>query len=180
MTCIMKLFIKLNIPILNYGIYEKDIHYFGGSVIYQDNILTKSRRSKVEEAIIVLDDLSCHVYMERFRDGSAALQYFIKNGMIEENEIYPEKEQFLDKIFELYDEDAHFRAHVRRRKLMQKLTLAVQLLCLIIYYWSAYTLWNIEFRPEVLILYILSPVMIFVWGLFYKYYRLMEITPATD
>jgi len=177
MNWIKQLGFDLNIPRINYGVYEQDIKYFGGSVVYQDRIIAGTRRSEVEEAIITLGDFSSHAFMERFRDGSAALLFFIKEGAVSEEEIKPITEQFLNKMYKLAMEDESYLLHARKRKQKQGAILLTQIMCVVMALVTFIRTCNAGFTYQNVILVVIALWAVLVWGRFYSYIRTCEIKP---
>jgi len=71
---------KINLPRLNWFIYESDIITLGGMVTYTDHVIVKNRRSVVREAVVTLLNSRVSVYMECFCDGTSVLCNFLDNG----------------------------------------------------------------------------------------------------
>ena len=105
---------------LNWSIYESDILYFGGTVHYTGNVITKSYRSRLEEAIVTLRDTSCIVYMERFRKGNAAICKFVDNGRtVSKIEEYPEACEFMELFDTLTAQDSPYLEFAFMRRVKQ-------------------------------------------------------------
>lgn len=118
---------------LNWGFYESDISYFGGTVQYTGNVITKSYRSKLEEAIVTLRDSSCVVFMERFRKGNAAICKFVNNGtVVSRIEEYPDAYAFIEIMDVLTAHDTVFLEYAFMRRLKQYGTLFMQIACCLI------------------------------------------------
>lgn len=180
MNWMTQLGFDLNIPRINYGVYEQDILYFGGSVVYQGNVITETGRSRVEEAVITLDDFCSHAFMERFRDGSAALLFFIQEGAVSEEEIYPITDRFMKKMRMLESEDESYKIHNKKRQQKQGAVLLIQMVCILMALVAFIMSCNTGFAGGNVFVLVLALLLVFLWGRFYSCFRTREIKPVTE
>lgn len=160
---------------MNWGIYEQDIVFLGGSVTYLGNVISKTRRSAVEEAVVTAGNASCNVLMERFSDGSAVIRDFIKQGIIYKKELYPEARAFWYQFFALAGENVQFMSFNMIRRCKQYFTFILQVVSILVFCFAAY---NVLFKPFSLVMALLFLTSLIVFcGLstFYSWYRTCKI-----
>lgn len=157
----------------NWFIYETDIVALGGTVLYTGNIIVKSRRSSVKEAIITLAGTNITVYMECFRDGSSVLCNFLENGKpVAKNP--SEAEYFLNCYKSLRSKNDIFLEFVFFRTAKQVGIFLLQIICIVAMIHSICNI-SVSINPlTYLIEGALALVLFFICGNFYSYIRKMR------
>ena len=170
----------LEILNLNYGIYEYEIHDFGGEVQWSGNIVAKLKHSVLEDAIIILGDIQCEARFERYDFGNAAIYCFLKNGIPEKDEedhgVTSGSKLFLHKYVEICQADDIYLEMQFTRRLKQYATLVLQVLCVIMLLAGLRFLFAPSTVLRGVFLLIGSTLLLFLLGSFYKYYRLMRVS----
>ena len=163
---------------LNYGIYEYDIHDFGGEVQWSGNIVARMKHSVLEDAIIILGDIQCDARFERYNFGNAALCCFLNNGVPEKDEAEYDatsgSKLFLHKYVEICQADDIYLEMQFTRRLKQYATLVLQILCFIVLLVGLRFLFIPTTVLRGVLLILGSTSLLFLLGSFYKYYRLMR------
>lgn len=162
----------------NYGIYEYDILFFGGTIEYTGKVIAKSRRSRIEEAVITINTIQCCAYFERFRHGNAALICFSKDGVpIHKSDLdtYPLAHLFLSVYSNLAEKSDHFLEFMFMRRIKQYSTFILQLLCSIMLIGGIYLIMRqpVQFIRGGILIIGSSFLIAFLCSL-YKYYRLQR------
>lgn len=161
---------------MNWGIYEQDIEFLGGTVTYIGNIISKSRRSTIEEAIVTAGNASCNVLMERFADGSAVIKHFVKLGLIYEKELYPEAKAFWYQFHSLAEDNLQFMSFDFMRRCKQYLTVALQFASILAFFFALYCSVFKSFSIIMVTLLITSLLVFFILSTFYSWYRTCKIS----
>ena len=156
---------------LNWGIYESDITYIGGRVVYTGEYLD-TRGNVLEKAYIVLNGITCEVCMERFRKGNAVISDFVRKD--EYGNAGADIEAFLDAYYDCIDQDEKFMMNIFWRRTKQYLTVLAQVLCVVILGFSIYAFSLHRYHPVLPITLVACSIcLFFALGTLYEYYRNM-------
>lgn len=165
---------------LNYGIYEYDILDFGGEVQWSGNVVSQLRHSVLEDAVVTLGEFQCEARLERFEFGNAAICCFLKDGVPEkdneEHSAATNSKLFLHKYVELCQEDDVFLELQFTRRLKQYGTLVLQVLCCIMLVAGLRFLFLPGRILRGIVLITGNILLLFLFGSFYKYHRLMRLS----
>lgn len=146
---------------LNWPLYESDILQLGGTVAYPGVIRCRSRRSVVEKAEIRFLGRVFSVWMERFRDGTAAVSSMSNEG---------------DELYELYEDALHcdkntlYREFVFYRFVKHFWLLMAQLILLVVCICNWITAFSGKFVTHMAVSAI-SIAMVILLGNFYSKIR---------
>lgn len=158
----------------NWGIYESDICFFGGSVKYTGNVVARSRRSVLEEAEILFLGTHCIVWMERFRHGNAALVAFVRNGSVVSKEDFKDHypaHEFL-KAFEACCGKSELYAEIHFfRRAKQYFTGLLQIFCVVSALIALGMCPQTNHVVSCLLIVLLSFFLFIFLSTLYKYYR---------
>ena len=161
----------------NWGVYEEDIVFLGGSVEYSGSIVKKGWNYTVEKAVVNIMGNSCIAHMKRYdkeRKSSAVLCCFEdRNGVVKDN-LFPPAREFLFTLNDLAAENDDFLEYRFIREFKQYGTFALQFVCGIIFVCSLVKLLN-SFSVGLLITAFLSFAIICIAGSLYKYYRMANL-----
>lgn len=164
----------------NTGIYEQDIIYLGGSIQYTGNILLSSKRSLLEEAVVSISGNSCHVVMERFKDGTAVIYDYISNGVINKKELALDARSFENAFYDAMDKDARFMSYSFFRRLKQYATLLAQLFCAFVVVFGIWAIFVYGFAWAVLLMMCMAIILFFILSRLYSFYRCQQISEHTS
>lgn len=160
---------------LNWGIYERDIVYLGGTVEYTGEVIMH-KGNRFERAVLTLKGYRCEACMKRFPDGNAAITNFIQNGNVlvshqEYHSCYV-VHNFIDTYYECIDTDEAFMICMFWRRTKQYLTAFTQGLCLLVF--AFFLISGLTSRSPILpsiFTALCSAGLCGILGTFYKYYR---------
>ena len=165
---------------LNYGIYEYDIMDLGGEIQWSGRVVSKMRHSELEDAVIILEDIRCEARFERYDFGNAAICSFLENGIPEKDtEAHADtanSKRFLHKYVDICQANDVFLEFQFTRRLKQYITLAVQILSMIMLVASVRFLFHPSTLIRGIILVAGNIILLAALGSFYKYYRLMRLS----
>lgn len=157
------------------GLYESDIVYFGGHIVYSGYITFHGFHYRKERAKLYLDALCIDVSMKRFKDGSALIDGFLDDDGREiamRNVMdYLPATHFFKEIYSHIEQDAAFMEFLMFRKIKQYVTFFFQFISGLIFIYALYCALFFGLSPRTIILLGTSIATICTLSCLYKYFR---------